>query len=90
MGLVDPNTLPATFSKAASGEKVETRIDLAEIIGLPDFDVGLRSCEEGCGVDAGVEKAAAKINLTSKAWAYMSSGATDQYSGYWVLPLGWY
>ncbi|CAD6565569.1 MAG: hypothetical protein TREMPRED_001532 [Tremellales sp. Tagirdzhanova-0007] len=60
MGTVDPNTLPKVVSKVESGEKMEKRIDLAEIIGLPDFD------------------AAAKINLTSKAWAYMSSGATDQ------------
>ncbi|KAK8861216.1 hypothetical protein IAR55_002035 [Kwoniella newhampshirensis] len=61
-GLVDPATLPQVVSKATSGEKEERKIELGEIIGLPDFD------------------AAAKINLTSKAWAYMSSGATDQYT----------
>ncbi|WVF66938.1 hypothetical protein IAT40_001681 [Kwoniella sp. CBS 6097] len=63
MGLVDPATLPKMISKAASGEEgKERKIDLAEIIGLPDFDE------------------AARRNLTSKAWAYMSSGATDQYT----------
>ena len=39
MGTVDPNTLPKVVSKVESGEKMEKRIDLAEIIGLPDFDV---------------------------------------------------
>lgn len=39
LGMIDPNTLPEVASKAASGEKVERRIDLGEIIGLPDFDV---------------------------------------------------
>ncbi|OXC64351.1 hypothetical protein AYX13_06242 [Cryptococcus neoformans] len=61
IGLVDPATLPKMVDKKKEdGEQI--RIDLAEIIGLPDFD------------------AAAKANLTSKAWAYMSSGATDQYT----------
>ncbi|WRT65320.1 uncharacterized protein IL334_002263 [Kwoniella shivajii] len=62
IGLVDPATLPQTVSKAASGEKEEKKIDLGEIIGLPDFDE------------------AAKRSLTGKAWAYMSSGATDQFT----------
>nr|ODN85609.1 L-lactate dehydrogenase (cytochrome) [Cryptococcus depauperatus CBS 7841] len=61
IGTVDPATLPEMVDKKKlDGER--TRVDLAEIIGLPDFD------------------AAAKANLTSKAWAYMSSGATDQYT----------
>ena len=46
---MDPNTLPQTISKAASREKTEARIDLAEIIGLPDFDVSLRDCNLGLG-----------------------------------------
>ncbi|WWD08682.1 hypothetical protein V865_006795 [Kwoniella europaea PYCC6329] len=62
MGLVDPMTLPQTVNKVASGEKEERKVELAEIIGLPDFD-----------------EAARRI-LTGKAWAYMSSGATDQYT----------
>ncbi|ORY27625.1 FMN-dependent dehydrogenase-domain-containing protein [Naematelia encephala] len=63
VGVVDPNTLPQTVSKAKGGEEgKERKIELAEIIGLPDFDE------------------AARRNLTGKAWAYMSSGATDQYS----------
>lgn len=32
------------------------------------------------GADDNDLQEAAKANLTSKAWAYMSSGATDQYS----------
>nr|XP_019012460.1 L-lactate dehydrogenase (cytochrome) [Kwoniella pini CBS 10737]OCF51241.1 L-lactate dehydrogenase (cytochrome) [Kwoniella pini CBS 10737] len=62
IGLVDPMTLPKTISKVESGEKKEKKIELAEIIGLPDFDE------------------AARRLLTGKAWAYMSSGATDQYT----------
>ncbi|ODN87112.1 L-lactate dehydrogenase (cytochrome) [Cryptococcus wingfieldii CBS 7118] len=61
VGTVDPATLPKVVDKKKEDGK-ERRVDLAEIIGLPDFD------------------AAAKANLTSKAWAYMSSGATDQYT----------
>ncbi|WWC60018.1 uncharacterized protein I303_102581 [Kwoniella dejecticola CBS 10117] len=61
-GLVDPMTLPQTVSKEQSGEKEERKIELAEIIGLPDFDE------------------AARRLLTGKAWAYMSSGATDQFT----------
>ncbi|WWC87468.1 uncharacterized protein L201_002357 [Kwoniella dendrophila CBS 6074] len=62
MGLIDPMTLPQVVNKPLRGEKEERRIELAEIIGLPDFD-----------------EAARRI-LTGKAWAYMSSGATDQYT----------
>jgi hypothetical protein len=40
MGNVDPLTLPQAVSTGKSAaEKAETRIDLAEIIGLPDFEV---------------------------------------------------
>jgi L-lactate dehydrogenase (cytochrome) len=39
-GLVDPQTLPQVLNKDLSGERREEReITLAEIIGLPDFDV---------------------------------------------------
>lgn len=47
MGLVDPITLPQVVSKVESEEKVEKRIDLAEIIGLPDFEVSLKGVS--CG-----------------------------------------
>jgi ornithine cyclodeaminase/alanine dehydrogenase-like protein (mu-crystallin family) len=37
---VDPQTLPKVLHKEISGEKEQEReISLAEIIGLPDFDV---------------------------------------------------
>ena len=42
LGTVDPATLPQVLSKTVAGEKEEGKIDLAEIIGLPDFDV---SCQ---------------------------------------------
>lgn len=63
VGKVDPATLPArpvvAEQKTDSGER---RIDLAEIVGLPDFEE------------------AARRNLTEKAWAYISAGATDMHS----------
>ncbi|KAK4688773.1 L-lactate dehydrogenase (cytochrome), partial [Tremellales sp. Uapishka_1] len=64
VGLVDTTTLPVVVKKSPreDAEAKDRRIDLAEIIGLPDFEP------------------AAKINLTGKAWAYMASGATDQYT----------
>lgn len=49
IGLVDPATLPKMVDKKKEdGEQI--RIDLAEIIGLPDFDVSLiylRTSETG-------------------------------------------
>ena len=48
-------------------ESKERKIELPEIIGLPDFDE------------------AARRVLSSKAWAYMSAGATDMYSEYFSL-----
>jgi hypothetical protein len=40
-GNVDPATMPVMSSKKAAGEEIEgeRKIDLSEIIGLPDFDV---------------------------------------------------
>jgi len=41
LGNVDPLTMPQAVSPAAAGEKKEERkIELSEIIGIPDFDVG--------------------------------------------------
>ena len=37
--MVDPNTLPEVVNKEVNGEKVGKKIELGEIIGLPDFDV---------------------------------------------------
>lgn len=78
-GNVDPATMPQMLSKQASGEDKdeERKIDLSEIIGLPDFDVGgpvLMILHKL------MRQEAARRNLTSKAWAYMKSGATDEYS----------
>lgn len=40
LGNVDPLTMPKAVSPAVSGEKKEERkIELSEIIGIPDFDV---------------------------------------------------
>lgn len=71
--------MPQMLSKQASGEDKdeERKIDLSEIIGLPDFDVGgpvLMILHKL------MRQEAARRNLTSKAWAYMKSGATDEYS----------
>jgi hypothetical protein len=48
---VDPQTLPQVLHKEISGEKEQEReISLAEIIGLPDFDV---SASQSGGQSAG-------------------------------------
>jgi hypothetical protein len=43
MGNVDPLTVPEAVGKpgGVAEEKGERRIDLAEIVGLPDFDVSV-------------------------------------------------
>lgn len=39
MGLVDPMTLPEVAAPAVKEDKGERKIDISEIIGIPDFDV---------------------------------------------------
>jgi hypothetical protein len=41
-GMVDPLTLPQVASSANKEEKGEKKIDISEIIGIPDFDVSSR------------------------------------------------
>lgn len=38
-GLVDPLTLPQVAAPASQEDKAERKIDISEIIGIPDFDV---------------------------------------------------
>lgn len=72
IGSVDPATLPPRPVIAEDEDDGERKIDLSEIVGLPDFDE------------------AARRNMTSKAWAYISAGATDMYcesGGRWAIEL---
>ena len=47
--MVDPATMPEMVSPKAAGEtKEERKIELSEIIGLPDFDVSERGSRSSC------------------------------------------
>jgi L-lactate dehydrogenase (cytochrome) len=45
MGIVDPQTLPAVLSTSAGAQPKNKakEVDLAEIIGLPDFDAAAQA-----------------------------------------------
>jgi len=94
--MVDPATLPDIVAPPSkrSGKKKndseeeedERKIDLSEIIGLPDFDV----CPLSPSLDGrkfADSQEAARRNLTAKAWAYMKSGATDERSESFSPPI---
>ncbi|ORY30757.1 FMN-dependent dehydrogenase-domain-containing protein [Naematelia encephala] len=70
LGVVDPNTLPQVVSKATSGEEAKKRPDLAEIIGIPDFDAAAQAALTGKAwafMMAGATDEYSR-NLNRKAW----------------------
>jgi L-lactate dehydrogenase (cytochrome) len=71
-------TLPEIAPPSGSSSKQERKIELSEIIGIPDFDVSISGLAENIPLTDPQE--AARRILTGKAWAYMSAGATDMYS----------
>ena len=98
---MDPKTVKkvARPEPAAQGETLPTaqpakrRIELAEIVGLPDFTVrtlhnqhlsSWHLRDDGAGPDripsSCATQEAAKQVLPSKAFAYYSSGGTDEYT----------